>query len=298
MCNRFENPYAMRKLLAVLCLSLSSYLEGSAADPANNDTEVIVPSETIRLFNGRDLSAFYSWLVDFHKEDPHQVFSVADQVDGAPAIRISGQHLGGLATKQRFANYRLVAEFRWGNITWGDRTNASMDSGVLLHCSGTDGNYYDKNLNGPWMRSYEFQIIQGGIGDLLVLSGYQPDGTILKYFATARVVKDRDGETCWDANGAATVFEGGRVNWWGRDPDWNNKLGFRGRKDVESPGVEWTHIEAVCADDTLDYFVNGKRVNSATQLSHTSGRLMFQSEFAEIFFRRIELHPLPQSARK
>ncbi len=114
-----------------------------------------------------------------------------------------------------------------------------------------------------------------------------------KYFATAAVTKDRDGEPCWSAQGTTSVFETGRVNWWGRDPDWADKLGYRGQPDVESPGGEWTHIEVVCAGDTLDYFVNGKRVNQASQLSHKSGQLIFQSEGAEIYFRRIELHPLP-----
>ena len=269
-------------------------ISGLAANTTavTGDSQVVVPREVIQLFNGRDLSSFYTWLVDFHLEDPHQVFSVVDQVDGAPAIRISGKHLGGLYTRQRFANYRLVAEFRWGLATWGNRTNATKDSGVLLHCSGRDGNYFSKTFNGPWMRSYEFQIIEGGVGDLLVLGGYEPNGTVEKYFATATVVSDRDGEPCWDAKGTTKVFETGRVNWWGRDPDWTDELGFRGRKDVESPGGEWTRIEAVCADDTLEYFVNGHRVNQATQLSHKSGRLILQSEGAEIYFRRIELHPL------
>jgi hypothetical protein len=287
----------MRRPFALLGFIVSTTVATFAVDvPAtgsNSDSEVIVPHEVIRLFNGRDLSSFYTWLVDFHREDPHRVFSVVDQVDGAPAIRISGQHFGGLYTKQRFANYRLVAEFRWGLATWGGRTNATKDSGVLLHCSGREGNYLSKTFNGPWMRSYEFQIIEGGVGDLLVLGGYEPDGTIQKYFATATVVNDRDGEPCWDAKGTAKVFETGRVNWWGRDPDWADKLGFRGRQDVESPGGEWTHIEAICSGDTLDYFVNGKRVNQATQLNHKSGQLIFQSEGAEIFFRHIELHPLP-----
>lgn len=288
----------MRTRLFFCCVSLASSLAAvSAADPpvAKADVEVIVPREVISLFNGRDLSSFYTWLVNFHREDPHRVFSVVDQVDGAPAIRISGQFFGGLYTKQRYANYKLVAEFRWGLATWGSRTNATKDSGVLVHCTGRDGNYFSKTFNGPWMRSYEFQIIEGGVGDLLVLGGYEPDGSVQKYFATTTVVKDRDGEPCWDAKGESKVFEGGRVNWWGRDPDWADKLGFRGKQDVESPGGQWTRIEAVCAGDTLDYFVNGTRVNQASKLSHQSGQLIFQSEGAEIFFRRIELHPLPAS---
>ena len=284
---------SMRKLITVLFITVSSIGTTFATEPAPaNEGEIIVPHKVIQLFNGHDLSSFYSWLVDFHHMDPHQVFSVVDQVDGAPAIRISGEHFGGLYTKRRFANYRLVAEFRWGLATWGNRTNATKDSGVLLHCSGRDGNYFSKEFNGPWKRSYEFQIIEGGVGDLLVLGGYEPDGTVQKYFATATVVKDRDGEPCWDSKGTAKVFETGRVNWWGRDPDWADTLGYRGRQDVESPGGQWTHIEAVCAGDTLEYFVNGQRVNQATQLSHKSGQLIFQSEGAEIYFRRIELHPL------
>lgn len=288
----------MQALRFFTSLSLvASLAVAVAADPATekDDGEVIVPREVISLFNGRDLSSFYTWLVNFHREDPHRVCSVVDQVDGAPAIRISGQFFGGLYTKQKFANYKLVAEFRWGLATWGSRTNATKDSGVLLHCSGRDGNYFSKTFNGPWMRSYEFQIIEGGVGDILVLGGYEPDGSVLKYSATASVVKDRDGEPCWDAKGEARVFEGGRINWWGRDPDWADNLGFRGKQDVESPAGHWTRIEAVCAGDTLDYFVNGTRVNQASKLSHQSGRLIFQSEGAEIFFRRIELHPLPAS---
>lgn len=287
----------MRKSSALLApfvlAAIGTFAGDQSATVSNADDAVVIPREVIRLFNGHDLSSFYSWLVDFHRDDPDGVFSVVDQVDGAPAIRISGQHYGGLITKQRFANYRLVAEFRWGLATWGARTNATKDSGVLLHCTGRDGNYFSRTFNGPWLRSYEFQIIQGGTGDLLVLGGYEPDGSVEKYSATATVRKDRNGQPCWDAQGSPKVFEPGRVNWWGRDPSWTDTLGFRGRQDVESPVGEWTHIEAVCAGDTLEYFVNGQLVNRATQINHTSGHLLLQSEGAEIYFRTIELHPLP-----
>ena len=233
---------------------------------------------------------FYSYVQGFGvNKDPDNVFIWENGI-----LHTSGEHYGYLATKQtNLANYKLVAEYRWGDKTWAPREKNARDSGVLVHCSGRDGNYLSKDFNGPWMRSYEFQIIEGGVGDLLVLGGYEPDGSLQKYFATATVVKDRDGEPCWDAKGTAKVYDTGRVNWWGRDPDWADKLGYRGRQDVESPGGEWTHMEVVCAGDTLDYFVNGKRVNQATQLSNKSGQLIFQSEGAEIYFRRIELHPLP-----
>jgi len=277
---------------AVLLVAICAAHNPALADDAVGDDEVTTPKETITLFNGKDLSNFYTWLVDFHREDPQRVFSVVDRVDGAPAIRISGQYYGGLTTKKRYTNYRLIADFRWGLLTWGNRANATKDGGILLHCQGRDGAYFSKVFNGPWMRSYEFQIIEGGVGDILVLGSYEPDGSVTKYQLTATVVKDRDGEPCWNAQGEAKVFETGRINWWGRDPDWVDKLGFRGRQDVESHDGEWTRIEVVCAGDTLEYFVNGKLVNKANQLSNTDGKLIFQSEGAEIFFRRIELHPL------
>lgn len=282
----------MQKLFTSLLLLIAT-LPLRAPEPTAKDSDVVVPREIISLFNGKDLSSFYTWLVDHHREDPLKVFTVVDRVDGAPAIRISGQVFGGLYTKQKFADYKLVAEFRWGLATWGNRTNAAKDSGVLLHATGRDGNYISKTFNGPWMRSYEFQIIQGGVGDILVLPGYEPDGSMVKYSATATTIKDRDGETVWDAKGEAKEYQGGRINWWGRDVEWADKLDFRGRQDVESPGGEWTRIEVICAGDTLDYFVNGKRVNQASHLSHKAGQLIFQSEGAEIYFRKIELHPLP-----
>ncbi len=36
-------------------------------------------------------------------------------------------------TREEFSNYRLVAEFRWGLLTWGERRNHTKDSGILLH---------------------------------------------------------------------------------------------------------------------------------------------------------------------
>ena len=203
-----SNRFTRRQFLKTTSMLLVAFAAANpaAADQTAGDDEIITPKETITLFNGKDLSSFYTWLVDSHREDPQHVYSVVEQVDGAPAIRISGQYYGGLTTKKRFANYRLVAEFRWGLLTWGNRTNATKDSGILLHCQGLDGAYFSKVFNGPWMRSYEFQIIQGGVGDILVLGSYEPDGSVTKYHLTATVTKDRDGEPCWNANRRGEAF--------------------------------------------------------------------------------------------
>ena len=84
----------------------------------------------------------------------------------------------------------------------------------------------------------------------------------------------------------------GRVNWQYRDPAWKDQLGFRGPKDVEKPVGQWNLVEAIVDGGNLTFFLNGVKVNEARDGVFTWGRLLFQSEGAEIFFRRIELHPL------
>src|SRR6266536_585907 len=78
----------------------------------------IKPTATIHLFDGKGLDNFEMWQQDNHDKDPDRVFSVVDQIDGAPAIRISGQHWGGLITRSAYRDYKLVVEFRWGLLTW------------------------------------------------------------------------------------------------------------------------------------------------------------------------------------
>src|SRR5262249_45011383 len=86
---------------------------------AQGPADAIKPTEVIKLFDGKSLANFETWLVDHHSSDPERVFSVVDQIDGAPAIRVSGEVWGGLITKQAYRDYRLVVEFRWGGVTWG-----------------------------------------------------------------------------------------------------------------------------------------------------------------------------------
>ncbi|MGI8782850.1 MAG: 3-keto-disaccharide hydrolase [Acidobacteriota bacterium] len=284
---RIVRFFLCRCMLLVLLAGAST---GSADRAFAGDT--IIPTETIHLFNGNDLSNFYSWLVGHKYADPDKVFSVVDQVDGAPAIRASGQHWGGLVTKQSYANYHLIVEFRWGSLTWGTRKNRTMDNGILLHCQGPDGNA-QPDFSSPWMRSVEFQIIEGGVGDIILVAGHNEKGERLTAKLTTTASQDRDGEWVWDPKGQPRTFEGGRINWWGRDPDWKDELGFRGKREVEKPVGQWNRLDAYVEGDSVTYFVNGQLVNRGNASNLTEGKLLFQSEGAETFFRRIELRPLP-----
>lgn len=232
--------------------------------------------EPVFRFNGKDLTGFYTYLHDHKYEDPKGVFRVVDGV-----IVVSGEEFGGFATREEFSNYHLVVEWKWGPRTFPPREKASRDSGILLHGQGPDG-----AVGGHWLESQECQIIEGGTGDLLVVPG---QGTLS---LTCEVQIGPDGQPYWHPGGKAETRHSGRFNWWGRDPEWKDVLGFRGRQDVEKPAGQWNTLEVICDGDTITNLVNGVVVNRGTASSVTRGKLQFQSEGAEIHFRRIEIRPL------
>jgi len=245
---------------ALFCALLSLALP-LVSPAASQHRASVRPETTIRLFDGKSLDGFETWLVDTHREDPLRVFSVVDQVDGAPAIRISGERWGGLVTRGSYRDYRLIVEFRWGLATWGERRNRARDSGVLVHAQGAPGNT-GADGNGPWMRSVEAQVIEGGVGDIILVAGFEAARRITPRL-TARAGTDRD-----------------------------DRLGFRGKQDVESPYGEWTRLEVVADGDRLTCLVNGTVVNEASGSSFAEGPILIQSEGAEIYYRRIDLEPL------
>jgi len=63
-------------------------------------------------------------------------------------------------------------------------------------------------------------------------------------------------------------------------------------KDAEKPNGEWNTIEVVCDGDKITNIVNGVVVNEGSKASETKGRIVLQSEGAEVFYRKVELTPL------
>lgn len=276
------------RLLLVVWLTTAAL---AASCNANDPAVVVTPTAPIDLLPADNLSPWYTWLTDDRYSDPRGVFT--RQSDGT--LRISGDGFGGLITRKQYENYHLVMEYRWGTATWRNRADRARDGGLLLHCQGPDGNFGGSAGNpGPWMTSVECQIIEGGVGDILVLSGLDAEGQQMEATATCEITRDRDGEPVWTAGGERTTFNRGRINWFGRDPDWKDVLGFRGPRDVDSPGQEWTTLECFCRGDTLEYRVNGVVVNRATDVRPRHGKILLQTEGAEMFVRKLELRPLPQ----
>ncbi len=253
--------------------------------------EVISPRGLpVHLFNGTNLNGFYTWLVDTALDDPRGVFSVTNGV-----IRISGEGLGYLATRERYRDYRLVAEFRWGtkNWSWGDRIGKARDSGIFLHGTGPDGNSYDGK--GAFMAAIECNLFQGATGDFLLIRGTNAQGQLLAPRLTAEVAPepDADGWPFWQEDGAVRTLERwGRLNWFGKDRGWRDELNFRGARDVERPYGEWNRLECICDGRRIEIRLNGTKVNEARDVFPAHGKILLQCEGSEIFFRRLELHPL------
>src|SRR5262245_3270789 len=98
----------IQPLPVCLLLCLAVPVTSRAGDP-----------QWVSLFNGQDLTGWEPRLgkptdgAKADNRDPAKVFSVVTE-DGEPAIRISGDGLGGLATLKIYGNYHLELEFKWG----------------------------------------------------------------------------------------------------------------------------------------------------------------------------------------
>jgi hypothetical protein len=204
-------------------------------------------------------------------KDPNKVFSVVT-IDGKPAIRISGQHFGGISTQQAFSNYHLTLEFKWGKKKWHPRKDKKRDSGLLYHAVGKHGADF-----GFWMRSQEFQVQEGDCGDYWGVAGGSFE---------VSATKNKEG-FIYDRTAPKLVFNGKSPN--GR---WCIKL-----RDAEIPN-SWNTLEIYCIGDTAVHVVNRVVVmilNHSSQWDNGQlkpldrGKIQIQSEGAEVYYRNIQV---------
>ena len=64
------------------------------------------------------------------------------------------------------------------------------------------------------------------------------------------------------------------------------------KRDNEKPSGEWNRIEVIAQKGKCTHIVNGVVVNEGENVSLRSGRILIQSEGAEIFYRKIEIKEL------
>lgn len=212
--------------------------------------------------------------------DPHGVFTLKQQ-DGETVLRVSGEIYGALTSKQRFRNYHLTLQYRWGEKKWPPRLQKLKDSGILYHANGEHGREYFRS----WMLSQEFQIMQGHTGDYwqqansnIDIRAFQPEGEMNAVADTTQPFL-----TTSRASGGP---------------------GFVQRQlNAEKPSNQWNTVELICFEGQSLHIVNGQVVmvlkNSRYQqdgrdMPMWEGKIQLQSEAAEVFYKNIRLQPLDQ----
>jgi YVTN family beta-propeller protein len=241
-------------------------------------------NKPIALFNGKNLDGWYTFLQNRGRNnDPKQVFTVKNKM-----LYISGEEWGCITTNEEFDNYKLVAEYKWTGETHEPRKDSARDGGIILHSQGVDG-----AESGIWMHGIECQIIEGGTGDFIVV------GDSSRKFEITAPVGIEMQEDCYvfDPAGKPVTINDGRINWYGRDPEWQDVKGFRGKKDIEKPIGQWNRIECFVRGETIAIYLNGVLVNYAANVRPARGRIQVQSESAGMIFRKLEITSLEEDKK-
>jgi hypothetical protein len=247
---------------------------------------------SVQLFNGRDLAEWEPWL---GYRDPGKTYAsppeaplgpvgVGDvfrvvEVDGRPALYVSGKTWGSLVHTGDFANYHLRLQYRWGPGRWPPRENQPPNNGLLYHTHGAPGSVF-----GTWSPSVEFEIMERSTG-MAVRVGehvrpwtFAGRDTALRYPMRRFMLGGREVEIV--------------------SPAWN----VEAARDAERPAGEWDTLDLYDVGASAIHVVNGVPVMALhgiatvdgagrrTPLTH--GRIQLQSEGAETYFRDIVLTPI------
>jgi hypothetical protein len=243
-----------------------------------------------RLFNGRDLTGFDTYLGAPQNgksayglnNDPEKVFTVH-----GGHLHISGKVLGGLVTESSYENYHLTLEYKWGEKKWLPRANLPRLGGIVLHASGAPGDVFGWSMAGVTCHIGEFETGSLAVPDALA----KP----ISFTASAeRVALKKAGrfEYVFKPGEPLTTLQSGAVHGLDFHPPLAKKApGAKSSRVQVNPVGEWNKLECICVGDRITIVLNGTVVNVATRVSHTRGKIFIQSRAAEISFRTIELKP-------
>ena len=203
--------------------------------------------------------------------DPFQIFQI-EMLGGQPVLHISGRVYAGLSTKKAYQNYHLSLETRWGEKKWPPRENQKRDSGLLVHCNGPQGAFWN-----VWLQSLECQIQETDMGDFISIAGTS---------AQIKCEGGREGMPNYDPSAALQPVGAGTKHW-----------GTSRSQNFEREN-DWNLVEVWALGDEVVFAVNGHVVNHLNRAKVgnqdsgqplTSGRLQLQSEAAEVFYRNIQI---------
>jgi hypothetical protein len=238
-------------------------------------------SQWTPLFNGRDLSGWYTFLQEHGRNrDPDGVITIEDDAIHLYKEATEGSKvvMGYIATEKEYGDYHLRLQYRWGTKKFQPRYTMKRDAGLYYHILGEDA---------VWPRALQFQIQQGDAGDLLALYGFAVESWIDPKTRGAKEATYQD-----PAKGGEPRVLGGRG------------IGYQKRLTGEFELEGWNTVEVIARGDTTVHILNDHKVNegrnirfadpakSGTARSVARGRIALEIEAAELYFRKVELRPL------
>ena len=265
----------------ILCVTLSCLCLGTDPRAAAQDTPSQATSKWTPLFNGRDLTGWYTFLQKHGKDrDPDRVITIEDGAIRLYKHAAEGSEvvMGYIATEKEYGDYHLRLQYRWGTKKFQPRLALKRDAGLYYHITGPDA---------VWPRSLQYQVQQTDVGDLLALYGMQLDTWI------DTKTRDDDLPTYMDPDrgGQPRVLGGKGIGYQKRLPG-----------DFEVDG--WNTIEILVKGDTTTHVLNGHVVNRGKNIRFTDpenpipalpltrGRIALEIEAAELDFRNVEIKSL------
>ncbi len=239
----------------------------------------------ISLLNGRDLSGWYTMLQKSGKDvaqgrkivvmEQEMLHILGNEVTSEPA------EPGYIATNQEFENVHIRVEYKWGVKRFAPRSETKRDNGILYGLVGEDK---------VWPRMVECQIEEGDVGDYFLVDGIRG--------IQARHDNGLFGQGLtpngWSAPPATRPGEAPP------EPTTGRKIKDGNFENLD----EWNVVEVIWQGDRSAHIVNGRTVNVVSMLQQpdpqnsgkfiplTRGKIAIEIEFAEIWFRRIEVKSL------
>src|SRR3954451_18742351 len=228
------------------------------------------------LFNGRDLSGWYTFLQKHGKNsDPDRVITIEDGAihlykDAPEGSNVVMWYIG---TEKEYENYHIRFQYRWGTKKFQPRYALKRDAGFYYHILGPDA---------VWPRSLQYQIQQTDVGDLLGLYGVQMDSWI-----DPRTRAEKESTYMTPESGGVPHVLGGKG------------IGYQKRLPGEIEVEGWNTAEVIARGDSTVHILNGKVVNQGKKIRLvdpnapgkatpvTRGRIALEIEAAEIYFRNV-----------
>jgi hypothetical protein len=233
------------------------------------------------LFNGKDLTGFYTFLQKHGKNnDPDKIITIEDGSIHLYKDAKDGDNvvMGYIGTEQEFGDYHLRFQYRWGEKKFEPRYKMKRDAGLYYHILGADA---------IWPRALQYQVEQTNVGDLLTLFGFHVDSSIDPKSSTEKMPIFQP-----IAEGGKSYVMGGKGIAYQRH--------LAGDHELDG----WNTAEIIAKGDTVTHLLNGKVMNQAKNVRLidpekggaarpiTKGRIALEIEAAEIFFRNVEIRTL------